>query len=63
MKYDLDAELMNVGLYYGDEKTPPFFYGYIYPEPAAAASLPVEPAQAGLVERFARVGPAIRSRT
>lgn len=47
MKYDLDAELMNVGLYYGDEKTPPFFYGYIYPESAAAASLPVEPAQAG----------------
>jgi hypothetical protein len=46
MKYDLDAELMNVGLYYGDEKTPPFFYGYIYPEPADARSLPVAPAQA-----------------
>ncbi len=26
MKYDLDAELMNVGLYYGDESTAPFFY-------------------------------------
>ncbi|MFZ0033147.1 MAG: DUF5996 family protein [Candidatus Cybelea sp.] len=46
MKYDLDAELMNVGLYYGDEKTAPFFYGYIYPEPADARSLPVAPAQA-----------------
>ncbi|MGD1067149.1 MAG: DUF5996 family protein [Vulcanimicrobiaceae bacterium] len=34
-KYDLDAELMNCGLYFGDEKTSPFFYGYIYPQPAA----------------------------
>ncbi|MGB8908653.1 MAG: DUF5996 family protein [Candidatus Cybelea sp.] len=46
MKYDLDAELLNVGLYYGDEKTAPFFYGYIYPEPAEAPSLPIAPAQA-----------------
>lgn len=35
-KYDLDAELMNCGLYFGDEKTPPFFYGYVYPQPAGA---------------------------
>jgi hypothetical protein len=46
MKYDLDAELMNVGLYLGDETTAPFFYGYIYPEPPGAASLPMDPAQA-----------------
>jgi hypothetical protein len=46
MKYDLDAELMNVGLYLGDETTAPFFYGYIYPEPPAAPSLPMRPAQA-----------------
>ena len=46
MKYDLDAELMNVGLYYGDEKTPAFFYGYIYPEPKNAESLAIAPAQA-----------------
>jgi len=46
MKYDLDAELMNVGLYYGDEQTPPFFYGYIYPEPNNAASLQVSPPEA-----------------
>jgi hypothetical protein len=46
MKYDLDAELMNVGLYFGDAQTPPFFYGYIHPEPADAASLPIAPSQA-----------------
>jgi hypothetical protein len=44
MRYDLDAELLNVGLYFGDEKTKPFFYGYIYPQPptAAAAIAPAE---------------------
>lgn len=41
MKYDLDAELMNVGIYLGDEQNAPFFYGYIYPEPPNAANLPV----------------------
>jgi len=50
LKYDLDAELMNVGLYFGDEKTPPFFYGYIYPEPKGANSLPVAPSQASWSE-------------
>jgi hypothetical protein len=46
MKYDLDAELMNVGLYYGDETTAPFFYGYIYPEPPAPETLPIAPSAA-----------------
>ncbi len=46
LKYDLDAELMNVGLYFGDETTKPFFYGYIYPQPADAAARPVAPAEA-----------------
>lgn len=46
MKYDLDAELMNVGLYYGDENTAPFFYGYIFPQPAGAEKLPIAPAAA-----------------
>ena len=46
MKYDLDAELMNVGLFYGDETTPPFFYGYIYPQPPGAETLPIAPAAA-----------------
>jgi hypothetical protein len=39
MKYDLDAELMNVGLYLGDEQNAPFFFGYIYPQPEGADSL------------------------
>lgn len=43
MKYNLDAELMNVGLYYGDEKTKPFFYGYIFPQPPDAEHLPMIP--------------------
>ncbi|MBV9277280.1 MAG: hypothetical protein JOZ97_03490 [Candidatus Eremiobacteraeota bacterium] len=46
MKYDLDAELMNVGLFAGDEKTPPFFYGYIFPQPDDARNLAVKPAEA-----------------
>ncbi len=46
MKYDLDAQLMNVGLYLGDQSTPAFFYGYIYPEPDGAESLPLAPSDA-----------------
>jgi hypothetical protein len=46
LKYDLDAEMMNTGFYPGDDTTAPFFYSYIYPEPAAAATLPVAPASA-----------------
>lgn len=42
MRYDLDAEMMNVGLYFGDEATPaPFFYGYIYPQPPNCEGLPM----------------------
>jgi Family of unknown function (DUF5996) len=46
MKYDLDAELMNVGLYLGDQTTAPFFFGYIYPQPDGAEHLPMRPAEA-----------------
>jgi hypothetical protein len=46
LKYDLDAQMMNVGLYFGDDKHAPYFYGYIYPEPAGAEKLPVEPSAA-----------------
>lgn len=46
MRYDLDAELMNVGFYPGDDKTEAFFYGYIFPQPEAAAGLPIAPATA-----------------
>lgn len=44
MKYDLDAELMNVGLYCGDEHSAPTFYGYIFPQPPGAENLPMAPA-------------------
>jgi hypothetical protein len=50
MKYDLDTELMNTGLYFGDGTTAPFFYGYIYPQPANAARLPIAPATAAWSE-------------
>jgi hypothetical protein len=45
LKYDLDAELMNVGLYPGDDRNPePYYYGYVYPQPAACARIPMQPA-------------------
>jgi hypothetical protein len=47
MRYDLDAELMNVGIYLGDEASPaPFFYGYLYPHPAGTEARPLAPAEA-----------------
>jgi len=46
LKYDLDAELMNVGLFLGDEQNPPYFYGYIYPEPKGAEKLAISPSPA-----------------
>lgn len=46
LRYDLDAEMMNVGLYPGDDATAPFFYGYIFPQPERAAQLPIAPGAA-----------------
>jgi hypothetical protein len=43
LRYDLDAELMNVGLYPGDDANAPIFYGYIYPQPAECERLTVAP--------------------
>jgi hypothetical protein len=43
MRYDLDAEIMNAGLYFGEEDTPPFFYGYISPEPQGCAEVAMPP--------------------
>jgi hypothetical protein len=43
LKYDLDAEMMNVGFYPGDDANPPIFYGYIYPQPATCSTLPIAP--------------------
>jgi hypothetical protein len=46
LKYDLDAELMAAGLYYGDENTAPYFYGYIFPQPPNVEHLPIAPTAA-----------------
>jgi hypothetical protein len=46
LRYDLDAELINVGLYLGDDTNPPVYYGYIYPQPDACPKLPIAPAGA-----------------
>ena len=50
LRYDLDAEMMNAGFYPGDDANAPFFYGYIFPQPAGAAQLPVAPATASWSE-------------
>jgi hypothetical protein len=46
LRYDLDAELINVGFWPGDEANAPFFYGYIFPQPDKASELPIAPATA-----------------
>jgi hypothetical protein len=43
IRYDLDAELINVGLYFGDDPSAAVFYGYIYPQPPACDALPIAP--------------------
>jgi len=45
-KYDLDAEMMNVGFYPGDDANPAIFYGYIYPQPAACSTISIAPQNA-----------------
>lgn len=52
LRYDLDAEMLNVGFYPGDETSAAFFYGYIFPQPDGAPSLPMEPAAAGWSEKI-----------
>ena len=43
LKYDLDAELINVGLNLGDAADAPVYYGYIYPQPESCTTLPISP--------------------
>ncbi len=45
-KYDLDAEMMNVGFYPGDVANPANFYGYIYPQPPACDTIAIAPGAA-----------------
>jgi hypothetical protein len=42
-KYDLDAEMLNVGFYPGDDANPAIFYGYVYPQPAGCPTIQVLP--------------------
>jgi hypothetical protein len=51
MRYDLDAEHMNVGFWAGDDNAPaPGFYGYLVPRPDGCETAPMEPETAGWVE-------------
>jgi hypothetical protein len=46
LRYDLDAEMMNVGFYPGDAEHPAYFYGYIYPQPAGCQAIAIAPPSA-----------------
>jgi hypothetical protein len=46
MKYDLDAEMLNVGFYPGDDANAAIFYGYIYPQPAGCETISLAPPDA-----------------
>ncbi len=51
MRYDLDAEHLNAGLWPGDDSSPhAAFYAYLHPRPDGCATVPIEPAKAGWVE-------------
>ena len=51
MRYDLDAEHMNAGFWFGDDNNPtPGFYGYLVPRPDGCESAPIGAENAGWVE-------------
>jgi hypothetical protein len=51
MRYDLDAEHLNAGLWPGDDASPQaVLYAYIHPRPDGCATARIEPAAAGWVE-------------
>jgi len=51
MRYDLDAEHMNVGFWPGDDDSPePVFFGYLVPAPPACETAPIEPHHANWIE-------------
>jgi len=51
MRYDLDAEHLNVGFWPGDETSPePIFYGYLVPRPDGCEVAPMRPEHASWVE-------------
>ena len=51
MRYDLDAEHLNAGLWFGDDSAPaPSFYGYLVPRPDGCENARIEPEHASWVE-------------
>jgi hypothetical protein len=50
MRYDLDAEMLNVGFYPGDVDGSAFFYAYVFPQPHACETLAIAPPGAGWSE-------------
>jgi hypothetical protein len=50
MRYDLDAEHLNAGLWFGDENAPASFYGYIVPRPDGCENARIDPAHAAWVD-------------
>ena len=53
MRYDLDAEHLNAGLWPGDDSAPAVaFYAYLVPRPPGCETVPVGPQYAGWVEEM-----------
>jgi len=51
MRYDLDAQHLNVGFWPGDDNAPhPSFYGYLVPRPDGCDAAPIRPEHAQWVE-------------
>ena len=61
LKYDMDAEMMNVGFYPGDDANAAYFFGYIYPQPAACPTLSIAPSGRDVVHAARGVDLTVRS--
>ena len=51
MRYDLDAQMLNAGLWFGDDSAPyASFYAYIVPRPDGCETAPMQPEHANWVD-------------